>query len=209
MTSYKTGAGAMQSPDTLTNYRIVVALVMGTFFSSLVFSAFGFVTLGLSKGLPLPLAILIPLWIDLPILAYTRAGLIQSWRGQRGRKAVAIAGVAVLSLGSSAMQFIHAFNTYGLGTLSDVSMVALFTGAPLVVLLSTEIWMGLVTRTKGQAQENTEPATPRVRATTVTTLRIPTGKREADPAMAGKPGYSKYGVKMGPPSKSERASINA
>lgn len=209
MNTHATGQGAMRSPDTYRNYKQTVALVLVTFAGALTFSGYGLVTFAADNALPLFLGVVIVLMLDVPILAYTRAAMIQAWRGQKRARGLAIFGVAILAGVSSLVNFVHAADKYGLNTASAVVLVILFAGAPWIVLLSTEVWVGLVTRTRAQALAHPDPEPEPVqfvdgRGPVKKRKPSAANKRAADPTKAGLPGYSVHGVKMGRPKVGER-----
>lgn len=168
MSNHRTGAGAAINPDSIWMFRFVAIGVFIVFAASVTISSFGLYAVGIAQGLPPNVAWVTPVMIDVPILVFTGAALIQKRRGNRFARVFASFGVGFMTLVSAILNYLHSYYAIGIDTIEGATGTAVNTLAPVLIFMSTETLVFLVTK---QAPAPRAQATPAPRKKSTTTSR--------------------------------------
>jgi uncharacterized membrane protein YgcG len=122
------------------------------FASSVTISSFGLYAVGLAQGLPPEVAWVTPVMIDVAILVFTMAAMIQKRRANAFARVFASMGVGLATLLSVALNFLHSYYAVGVETLQAATGTVVNTVAPMFIWVTTEMLVMLVTK---------QPAPPR------------------------------------------------
>ena len=171
---HRTGAGARINPDHINMQRLVVLGVLVAFAASVLTSWNGLVAVAAWQHLAPEWRWLTPLMIDVPIVILTLAGLIL--RARQESTVLVDIGAFGLTTISSAANFLHTVSLGGLGTFEAWAGACINALAPFLVLMSTEVLGGLITRSRRADRE--ARAKERAKAKAVKARRAPTKKPE-------------------------------
>lgn len=158
MSTNRTGAGAAVNPDRLGFFYAVAVAVGVVFLASAVISFNGLYAVGLEQGLHPDLAWVTPIMLDVAILVFTMASLIQRRRGNRGQRIFAVISVAWVTLTSMGLNFLHSYYAVGIDTPMQIAATFVNTFAPASIFVTTELLVGLVIKPPPAPRE------PRARA---------------------------------------------
>lgn len=171
--AHRTGAGATINPDNIKMFYATSVGVGLVFIASVVISFFGLYAVGLAQGLPPHLAWFTPVMIDVAILVFTMAALIQKRRGNRFARFFASTGVALATIMSVALNFSHSYYTIGIHDIKSATGTIVNAIAPVFIWVTTEMLVALVTK---QPPAPRDPSAARKKA--------PAAKRGASKARA-------------------------
>jgi len=155
----RTGAGTRINPDHINMQRLVVVGVVIAFLASVMTSWNGLVAVAEWQGLPTAWRWLTPLMIDVPIVVLTLAGLIL--RKREDATWLVDVGAYTLTSVSAIANFMHTESVRGLGTPESWAGAIINALAPFLVLLSTEVLGGLITKPRRVSKQVHSRAKPK------------------------------------------------
>lgn len=159
----RTGAGARLNPDTIWIAWAIMGGVALFAAAALLASFAGQYAMAVYTHLPVWLWWVVPLFIEFPIVVLSFAIPVFRRRRQRGANALAWSMLWTLTIASSLINITHVGIESGFAEPGDIVGAAIMGAAPILVLLSFEVFVLLVVRPEPQPQA---PAAPVKRTTT-------------------------------------------